>query len=293
MVVVCLACNGTDLKIVKAKASEYIVDLLGAELPPFNLCHCQACGFAFFDYRYSDEEVQKIYKDYRGEVYQQTRNKYDRLYTKRVNELIGSSPVQLKNRKDLVNNVLSEYVDGQKAKVLDYGGDMGQYIPSLFDEADKYVFEISGKDSVKGVKLIGDYACLINEKPFTHIMCSHVLEHFSDIDSEIIRVRNLGDDATVFYFEVPFDLPFFGSMLDNVQFLFNPAYKKLDLIKTFIERRKDKTPKMNEHINYFTPVSLEKVLERNGFKVLEKSDVKIDCGYRKGKIIYAVCKLDS
>ena len=47
---------------------------------------------------------------------------------------------------------------------------------------------------------------------------------------------------------------------------------------------------MNEHIIFFTPMSLEKVLQKNGFAVLEIGTVKIDCQRKIEKVIYAVCK---
>jgi len=100
----------------------------------------------------------------------------------------------------------------------------------------------------------------------------------------------LGDESTIYYFEVPFDSQFYKSKLIFIRLLFNPIYKNTDLVKSFIKRKKDKTPRMNEHINFFTPMSLEKVLQKNGFAISETGTVKIDCERKIEKVIYAVCK---
>ena len=54
----------------------FIKDRVGAEDMLFNLVHCKNCGAAFYDYRYSQNEVNKIYTNYRGEEYQKNRQKF-------------------------------------------------------------------------------------------------------------------------------------------------------------------------------------------------------------------------
>lgn len=58
-------------------------------------------------------------------------------------------------RKKSVLDFLRPFLDfGQIKNVLDYGGDKGQYIPDQLSDANKYVYDISGNQTIPNVMLL-------------------------------------------------------------------------------------------------------------------------------------------
>ena len=50
---------------------------------------------------------------------------------------------------------------------------------------------------------------------------------------------------------------------------------------------------MNEHINFFTPKSLEKILELNGFDNISTEIKEIDCGWINYKARCCLAKISN
>jgi hypothetical protein len=83
-------------------------------------------------------------------------------------------------RKKSVLDFLKPFLDfGQIKNVLDYGGDKGQYIPDQLSDANKYVYDISGNQTIPNVMLLRTLNS-VKQIKWDFILCMHLLEHLSD-----------------------------------------------------------------------------------------------------------------
>jgi len=98
---------------------------------------CDNCGSGFFDFRYSDDDMSKIYSDYRGDTYLSIRSKWEPWYNQTFNEEHDSEDFVLMRQESLYNFLLKLLPSVPKT-VVDVGGDRGQYIPN-FGQTENYV----------------------------------------------------------------------------------------------------------------------------------------------------------
>lgn len=267
----CIFCNSEDTETIPARIAPFIKERINnlSDLS-FNLIHCKKCGSAFYDYRYSEEEVQKIYNGYRNQQYQESRQKYENWYSKEINKLIGDDKKAIKSRNNNLTKILKENVPVDNIKtILDYGGDKGQYIPDIFNNKQKYVYDISNTSVLDGVVSIKDLkTCYeLQKEGYDLIICAHVLEHLTNPEETIKTIKSLLKKNGYLYIELPFDSPFYKRPMDNIQYLFNKYFKFKDLVAKYFEMKNQKYALMHEHINFYTICGLNHLLLRNDFKV--------------------------
>lgn len=290
----CMICDSSNIDCVDTILSGFLADRIygkkNGERIPVKLCHCQKCGFAFYDNRLSPEEAGKLYEGYRSEQYQKTRQLYDIWYTPQINKAIGQDK-ELENRGKYLSGILSEYIPKKIDAALDFGGDKGQFFPFLPAIPHKYVYDISGVktiDNVIGFSSIEE----AKKRPYDFIMCNHTLEHIGNFYEILSQMKALGCADTVFYFEVPFDSPFYHSFAENFRFLINPYFSFATILKHFIHTKKlHAFAPMTEHINYFTPDSFNVMLKKSGFDILHFQTGKIDSGWNITNVLSAICRI--
>lgn len=291
----CLICKSSNTKKNKAQCADFILErVFDGQNKDLDLLHCQDCGFAFFSYRFNDEECQKLYTGYRGKKYQQQRQKHECWYTDKINDLIGKNETEIKNRNANLTKILKDNTDISKIKsVLDFGGDKGQFIPQILNNAQKYVYDISGVEVVEGVMRINSIEdCSKND--YDLIICSNVLEHVSDPAEIIKQIKSLLHKGKYLYLELPFDSPFYKNQLSDLQFLFNRYFNWINILKHFIKTKKyANISLMHEHINFYTPQSIETLLQNQGFKILHNKHKIINFKWGYFKIISTLCVLES
>jgi len=113
----CLCCGSRDLIANPAIWMPFIADR-AMGLPPmeitdamqlrtikkgtgYALCKslfCKSCGHLFANYRFDDEEMSQLYKDYRGREYCSLRAQYEPGYASQNSALHAKSPVSLQLR---------------------------------------------------------------------------------------------------------------------------------------------------------------------------------------------------
>ena len=200
--------------------------------------HCPDCDLVFCDWRFDDEEMARLYTDYRGPRYRETRDFYEPGYAT-INDQLGTAADGLEARLANLKDMAEELIEcGDIESVLDYGGDEGQFIPSCFGAAQKSVFEISGKAPGPGIASITDEKKL---GVYDFVMCCHVLEHCPYPPQLVRKIRR--HTGTYAYFEVPMERT-------------NPTGNQY--FKAF-----------NEHINMFNEKSMRTLLEQEGFHVVD------------------------
>lgn len=170
-------------------------------------------------------------------------------------------------------------------RVLDYGGDRGQFIPEGLGR-ERVVYEFSGVEAVESVRGVTDLSAL-NGQRFDLVLVAHVLEHVSDPAGFL---RTLGNESfakdALIYIEVPLERPRFvgtlrgrlggawvGALLRRpralraVQFYSTASRVALNVVPPL------GVTNVHEHLNFFDGGSLRSLLERLGFHVTQLREV--------------------
>lgn len=294
----CILCSSKKVDIFFCDISRFISDRVGISFPfEMKFIHCKNCDFSFYNPRFDENEILLLYENYRDEKYQMQRNKYEKWYTKELNRFIGKSPVEIKNRKENLSGIIKGLIDVSNIKsVLDFGGDMGQFIPDEFANTERYVYDVSNTTPISGIKMIKDLSNIRHMK-FDFIVCCHVLEHLSSPLEMLDKLKNFSRRGTFFYFEVPFDSPFYqkfggniikaqikkallGLHLNNFLYL---IFKFFGMHYGFLG--------MHEHVNFFSLKSIKHMLLSNGFDLCYIREKTIDVGWDKIEILSCLAKL--
>ena len=232
--------------------------------PEPNSMLCNQCGLVFSQIRFDADEMGRIYHGYRGEEYVRVRSIFEPWYADLAKSEKENSKANIQLRQEKMYNFLSDFSSFSDIKsVLDYGGDRGQFIPSFFLDAKKFVYEISGFDAVEGVTLLTSLKELAALECISFVMCSNVLEHLPFPEDFFRQVDNIVDQNTYLFIDVPYDgadVTVHGS---------HPIF-------------------FHEHINYFSQKSLAALLASNGYSLL-KIEV-VQCNLGEVKSIFALAQ---
>lgn len=272
----CFICGGSDIETVDTVVSDFVMDRISlhnfTENRKTKLCFCHNCTFAFYEYRMTDEEDKRLYADYRGEEYQKTREKYECWYTKKVNNALNSDKTALSEQKRVIEKIVKYNVEKELQIALDYGGNEGKTFTDLLGTREKYVFDISGVKTVEGVIGISEFDDL-KKHSYDFIMCNMLFEHLVDPVGVMDVLREIGNEETIYYIEVPSENPFTSgnkfSIKNNLSLLFNPNYSNIRLIRYYLQQRMQPFMPMKEHINFYTKESIKKMVELSGFRVID------------------------
>ena len=169
------------------------------------LVHCSNCDIQFFARRYSSSELQFLYSDYRGAQYLKRRRRWEPWYSSKRNHLIGHDHEVETTRKCAVESFLSKFLNRDSVlRIVDYGGDEGQFIPELPNVEFVGVFEVSGRPVRSGVSILHSLEQLQSASPNLIMLC-HVLEHLTAPRIEFEKILALLGNGGHIYIEVPLD----------------------------------------------------------------------------------------
>jgi hypothetical protein len=262
-----------------------------------NLIKCDDCALVYFDASFSEYELTQMYSGYRNSEYLRRRRKYEPWYTKRINDAIGHSAEVLQLRRQHLEGVLNEALKSGElglvspTRVLDVGGDEGQFIPDIETIETKAVLEVSGARPVEGAQVLETWDEAIGFKPDMIMMC-HVLEHIENARENIKNAARALEQGGFLYIEIPLDRPVkiaqifstrvyarYVKLLCRIPMLFVFA----DLL-SLVSRRFVGRPipgaviKQNEHINFFDGLTITNVVESMGFELIKESIYKPSSG---------------
>jgi SAM-dependent methyltransferase len=265
-----------------------------------NLLECRTCGFRFFDLRLSDAEIGRLYADYRGEEYYLQRHRHEFWYSRKTNAHLGETCAIVEARCNTLRRFLENHLDTSTIDtVLDYGGDRGQVIPV---GRRRFVFDLSRVASVDGVTSITSEEEL-GGMTFDLVMLCHVLEHASDPQALVARLRPLGKEGACFYFEVPLERPhLFGivrgrlgeAWLDALRRV-PPLLRAVDFYSTVARIRAGVLPplgfvKMHEHLNFFTEGSLRALMDASRFEVAACETLAVPHAFGRVSVIACLAR---
>ena len=269
----CVICGSKQLETVDTVISDFVMSRIRPnfqERQATKLCFCRECTFAFYAYRLTLEEEGRLYHNYRDAAYQAERERYECWYTKKVNDAINSTGTE--EQTIVIENIVNRHVDWELKSALDYGGNKGASFTQRLGTEAKYVFDISGVETLPGITPISDPENLKRHR-YDFIMCNMVFEHLSDPNDTMEKLMEIGDSRTIYYIEVPSENPFLGknkfSIQQNLQLLFNRNYSPFRLVKYYFVQTRQPFMPMKEHVNFFSPQSIRTMVDRHGFHVLE------------------------
>ena len=220
------------------------------------LSYCPKCGMTYSTYRPKDKEASLYYWNYRDSEYQIRRQFYEPAYTAEFNAALADPPDGGVSRRKSISDFLVDIIDFNSIKtILDYGGDRGQFIPDVFPNAGKFVYDISGAKTEKGITGISNPEELRNyNTSWDLILCNQCMEHLSDVKEYFERLVECMSDNTYLYIEVP-----------NERSILN-SY----------------TVRIHEHINMFSQKAFHSLAKQSGLKVVKSTDTSgVRCLLRK------------
>jgi SAM-dependent methyltransferase len=276
----CPCCGSKEYRLYDAVISPFIAEYVLASKP--SLCHlarCFLCQHIFFIERFTDEESQILYNDYRDQKYFLIRHKHEFWYSSKANNNIDGN---LAKRKGAIQSFLEgvSFPFNEIRSVLDWGGDKGQYFIDRFDDAQKYLYDISDQVAISGVKKVNTQE--LSQRKFDMIMLCHILEHLSSPRAFIQRIKTCLSPRGYVYIEIPYE-PFsiwqwpargYRAYLENLLNI-NPVFNIIDLLSLLGRLKFHFVPpffgfiKLHEHINFYTVDSLESLLKSCGFEIVQ------------------------
>ena len=266
----CLCCESSIVSQLTL-TSEFLSRRAWGGAPEWSTTsNCVKCGFSFHGRGLTEIEVNNYYLNYRDWRYYVDRNKSEPFYTRKVHlktdESLGS-----KERRDALesylrlNGVLPSDLPNEFL-ILDYAGGQGRLIQDLIGK--KFVFDVSEEIPVANVNLISKEE--LNSLSFDLVVCAQMLEHASDPQAVIKDLFGLVKTNGYLYVEVPYNETWkdFAKNGHTRRAVLNFARKYrwfnifLDAYGTFFRVHFKILPPfayvpVREHLNYFTPKSLE------------------------------------
>lgn len=223
---------------------------------------CGKCGLLFSDIRFADDEMTRLYKDYRGAEYTALREQYEPGYTLRNEALQGSI-----DYGELLSRFLEPLLPNEPLAILDWGGDSGKNTPLRYRARQHDVYDISDNPVIAGVRAVSREQAI--EHRYDLIVCSNVLEHVSYPSDLLEDMRRVMDPQTLLYVELPFEevMRQHGDMAI--------AHKK----------------HWHEHINFFSPNAIRTLLANVGLSVVAlNTDSSITAGLKSSYMMQIACR---
>lgn len=240
----------------------------------------------------TDQESNLLYEGYREDRYQKIREKYECWYTKKVNDALNSDSLYLREQQRVIEKLLRKNIHSNIEKALDYGGNKGETFSPNMNFGEKYVYDISGVETIDGVEKVNKYEDLAAYK-FDFIMCNMTFEHVSYPKDLLKMLYDIGTEKTYYYIEVPSENPFEQnkfSVKKNMALLTNKYYSKIRLVRYYFHMRRQPYMPMSEHINFFTPKAIEKLLDLGGFETIDIQENIENGALGKSKVLSVLAK---
>jgi hypothetical protein len=279
----CPACAGPMSVRGGAVLSPWVRARVGATARGSDFLTCRACGTGVFSYRYSQAELDDLYRDYRGEGYFRLRHSWEPSYSAALNDDLGASGEVVEARQAMLVRALDEALDGSGSPigcVIDIGGDRGQFIPRRFPR--RFVMEVSGKPPVDGVSPVTSLQHARAVAPDLLMVCG-LLEHLPDPAGFLRSTTSaIGADRSVLvYVEVPAGVPDpYRRRSPELALAIGSAAARTRLTWSLLDRLDARGRvtrgresalmplRQSEHINFFTTQGLASMAELLGWDTL-------------------------
>jgi SAM-dependent methyltransferase len=227
-----------------------------------NTLECEDCGVLFLDYRFSDHEMSLLYKDYRGDEYNALRARFEPAYNATALHYEGRAAYV-----EDVERILAPYLPA-RPRVLDWGGDSGVNSPFRFSAALLHVYDISGVETCAEATPVTPEVCL--QQHYDLVNCSQVLEHVPHPANLLRQIADTLRKETILYLEVPLEEIFRSGGNGSPRFAMKRHW--------------------HEHINFFSPSSLQSLARTCGLEVIAEHALPVALGWKNAEVQILICK---
>jgi SAM-dependent methyltransferase len=224
---------------------------------------CADCQALFLDYRFSDDEMSHHYADYRGAEYTAMRAQFEPSYLATAGHFQGRAAYLDEVERHLLHVVPTS------PRILDWGGDCGINTPLRFRARAIDVYDISGVETCPEARRVSLNECL--SKEYDLITCSQVLEHVPNPVGMLREIKHAMRSGTILYLEVPLEEIFRS--------------------ETATGPRGRAKRHWHEHVNFFSPASLQALARVCGLRVLAHDTLNVSLGWREAAVQMLVCTL--
>jgi len=226
----------------------------------YTLCNslqCQECGGLFLDYRFTDEQMGALYHNYRDDLYNTQRTRFEPGYANVI-----AHYHQRAAYLDEVEVWLAPRLPEAPA-ILDWGGDSG--INSPFREHNRllHIHDISGVELVAGAERVDLQR--IGQTHYDLVSCSQVLEHVSFPRQLVEQMLSAVGKGTLLYLEVPHE----------VLVREHPGSLELAPLKRH----------WHEHVNFFTEAAMRRLLEGLGLEVVDILRLPVELEWTSSEVL--------
>lgn len=225
---------------------------------------CKNCFFIQTKVPFHDDDIMRLYLDYRSPSYNRERILYEPEYARIVSE-VGCGQTEIGGRKSALAAFLRKALqttDG--CTILDYGGADGRFIPDI--PGSKFVYEISNIDPVPGVTRIRSESEL---GTYFIVLLAHVTEHVPHPLNLVRKLSAYVEPGGYLYIETPQEIS---------------DEQRADLQRSALRLNIG----IHEHINYYCVPAVTALLEAAGFKVVAIESTRVDVGWAKSVHIRAL-----
>jgi hypothetical protein len=260
----CVICEGAIIHLKRALVAPFLAKRVWNRTPfCVNLVKCEACGFMFYNPRLDDDELRRLYTNYRTPEYQQMRHVSEPWYTPKFNTDLAS-PSSYQVRRAKLAPILREHLGQRKInRILDYGGDRGDLVVGLLDGVESFVYDISGVPAAAGVTATLDPAGCKADLTIN----SNVLEHVGFPRLMVNEMIQAAPEGGLVFLEVPCETPFgFTRISRRLAQIGVMAITRPRLARFIV--RPPTLFMMHEHINYYTEHCLATLMRSCGGAVI-------------------------
>ena len=225
---------------------------------------CEHCSFIQTAIPFNDEEIGRLYADYRSPSYHQQRIQYEPEYAA-IAEAVGYDPVEVRTRTMALSEFLrKELRTPSPLTILDYGGSDGRFIPDI--PGSKFVYEISNIDPIPGVTRIRSESEL---GTYSLVLLAHVTEHITHPLNLVRKLSAYVEPGGHLYIETPQEIS--DQQRAELQHSARPADVGI-----------------HEHINYYCVPAVAALLEAAGFTIVAIESAAVDLGWAQGTHLRAL-----
>ena len=222
---------------------------------------CISCSFIQTKLPFSEEDIGRLYSDYRSNTYNRERILYEPEYAAIASQP-GSCTQEIEARTVGLTRWLTRKLNVEgNFSMLDYGGADGRFLPHLRGE--KYVFDISDIAPAEGITRIQDESGLGS---YSYIQLAHVLEHVSYPLVLTRKAASFLKDSGYLYIEVPLEI-------------------SDETITRLGNGDKTIAVDIHEHINRYSLKSVTELFRSTGLSLVAAETELVDLGWIKATII--------
>ena len=229
------------------------------------LC-CSRCGLVFLDIRFSDDEMNQLYADYRGEDYTRERDTWEPGYAQRNASLVAGVTYLEETERFLTAHLST---DRAELSLLDWGGDTGRNTPMRSRARDFHIVDLSGR--IPDPPAVAVRIEQAQSRFYDLVVCSAVLEHVPYPLDLLNQIKPCLHPRSLLYLEVPLE-----TLMNS------PEADRWRLKRHW-----------HEHINFYSADSLQALVQSAGLKVLALDSIAVEIAGLPVTLLRAACQLPS